>query len=126
VRALKRHPLRTAGLVALALLVLVGLDLYAGRIPPSGVVWDAYYLYGPDAHWDQAPGPLLASGHPIIDRKDQLKAAIDAMAAQLQAPAGSPGQAQGGLTDLHSVVQLRDRFNQAARSARLILILSPT
>jgi hypothetical protein len=28
----------------------------------SGIVWDAYYLCGPDAKWEAKPGPLLSGG----------------------------------------------------------------
>ncbi len=35
-------------------------------------VWDAYFLYGPDAKWDSAPAPLLSSGGTIISQQDEL------------------------------------------------------
>ncbi len=38
----------------------------------GGVVWDAYYLYGPDAHWDSKPGPLISGGGTVRDRFDEL------------------------------------------------------
>jgi hypothetical protein len=38
-----------------------------------GNIWDAYMLYGPDATWDQAPGPLLGSGGTIIDVGPELR-----------------------------------------------------
>ena len=43
----------------------------------KGVTWDAYFLYGPDARWDQQPGPLVsASNGAVIGSTDQLRAAI--------------------------------------------------
>jgi hypothetical protein len=39
----------------------------------SGYMWDVYLLYGPDAMWDQAPGPLLGSGGTIIDVRPELR-----------------------------------------------------
>ena len=38
------------------------------------VVWDAYYLYGPEAQWLAKPEPLLASGSTVIDEFEKLKA----------------------------------------------------
>jgi hypothetical protein len=37
------------------------------------VVWDAFYLYGPDAQWDTKPEPLLTSGATVRDDADKLK-----------------------------------------------------
>ena len=45
--------------------------------------WDVYYLYGSDAQWATALGPLAGSGYTIIGKKDQL-------AADLQAVLDSP------------------------------------
>ncbi len=39
----------------------------------SGIAWDVYFLYGPDARWDAAPSPLLGSGSPVIGNADQLR-----------------------------------------------------
>lgn len=39
----------------------------------SGVVWDAYYLYGPDAHWANSPEPLLSTGATVRAELDELK-----------------------------------------------------
>ena len=41
-----------------------------------GYMWDAYVLYGPDATWDQAPGPLIDTGGTIIDTGPQLRAKL--------------------------------------------------
>lgn len=43
----------------------------------GGTVWDAYFLYGPQARWDQQPGPLVSSGRPVIGAADQLQQSID-------------------------------------------------
>ncbi len=43
----------------------------------GAITWDAYFLYGPEATWDQEPGPLLsASDSAVIGSTDQLMAAI--------------------------------------------------
>ena len=42
-----------------------------------GITWDAYFLYGPDARWDEQPGPLVsASNGAVIGSTDQLMASI--------------------------------------------------
>jgi len=42
----------------------------------SGVAWDVYYLYGPDAEWSSTPGPLVATSGTVIGIRDDLRAAI--------------------------------------------------
>ena len=37
------------------------------------VVWDAYYLYGPDAVWVTKPEPLISSGATVRSKADDLK-----------------------------------------------------
>ncbi len=45
--------------------------------PGSGITWDAYFLYGPEARWDRAPGPLLSSSDgDVIGSTDQLMSAV--------------------------------------------------
>src|SRR5262245_49362850 len=39
----------------------------------TGIVWDAYYLYGPAATWETTPGPLLGSGGTIYGQRHQLE-----------------------------------------------------
>ena len=39
----------------------------------GGIVWDTYYLYGPDAYWDSKPGPLISTGTTVRDKVDELK-----------------------------------------------------
>ena len=42
----------------------------------KGIVWDAYYLYGPDASWATEPGPLLSSGRTVIGSSTDLASAF--------------------------------------------------
>jgi hypothetical protein len=42
----------------------------------AGVVWDAYFLYGPDATWAAELGPLLSSGGTVIGSSGDLAAAF--------------------------------------------------
>jgi hypothetical protein len=42
----------------------------------GGVIWDAYYLYGPEATWTEQPGPLRSSGGPVIESSGDLAAAF--------------------------------------------------
>ena len=39
----------------------------------DGIVWDAYYLYGPDATWETVPSPLVSSGSTIYGERKQLE-----------------------------------------------------
>jgi hypothetical protein len=48
--------------------------------------WDVYYLYGPDAKWEDVPGPLVASGGTIIGRSSELKEAITPLLKDSSAP----------------------------------------
>jgi hypothetical protein len=54
-------------------------DRFAGRwfakavTGEAGYMWDTYLLYGPNATWDTAPGPLVDSGGTIIDTSQQLR-----------------------------------------------------
>jgi hypothetical protein len=42
----------------------------------AGIVWDAYYLFGPDAVWNERPAPLEASGSPVISHTGALENAV--------------------------------------------------
>lgn len=42
----------------------------------NGIVWDAYFLYGADAAWTDAPGPLLSSGGTVIGSSSDLAEAF--------------------------------------------------
>jgi hypothetical protein len=39
----------------------------------GGIVWDAYYLYGPNAQWDSKPEPLISTGTTVRDKVAELK-----------------------------------------------------
>lgn len=43
----------------------------------GGTVWDAYFLYGAQAHWADQPDPIVGSGSPVIGATDQLLQSID-------------------------------------------------
>ncbi|MEO8436139.1 MAG: hypothetical protein ABI596_14655 [Pyrinomonadaceae bacterium] len=42
----------------------------------GGIVWDAFYLYGPEATWDSKPEPLISSGATVQDEAEELKRSI--------------------------------------------------
>ena len=49
---------------------------FAGKDPESAdpdVVWDAYYLYAPEAQWLTKPEPLVSTGVTVLDEFDKLK-----------------------------------------------------
>ena len=49
---------------------------YAQQLGEEGIVWDAYFLYGPDAAWSTTPGQLLSSGRNVVGSRDDLAAAF--------------------------------------------------
>jgi len=46
----------------------------------SGIVWDAYFLYGANASWTDEPGPLVSSDGPVIGSSEELAAAFATLA----------------------------------------------
>jgi hypothetical protein len=42
----------------------------------TSLLWDAYLVYGPHARWTQTPGPLQASGSPVIAEAERLRRAL--------------------------------------------------
>ncbi|MEO5790654.1 MAG: hypothetical protein ABIR67_01110 [Gaiellaceae bacterium] len=49
-----------------------------GGLGYSGFVYDAYYVFGPEATWANEPAPLAGSGVPVISEGEQLLATIRA------------------------------------------------
>ena len=49
---------------------------FAERTGGGEIVWDAYFLYGPDASWTDQPGPLVSSGGTVIGSSEDLAAAF--------------------------------------------------
>lgn len=43
-----------------------------GGLGYSGIVWDAFFLFGPGASWEDAPDPLEASGATVIGESETL------------------------------------------------------
>lgn len=39
----------------------------------EGIAWDTYYLYGPDATWENIPSPLVVSGGTIYGERAALE-----------------------------------------------------
>lgn len=65
-------------------------DRAAGRwlavhMPPDGmggeVAWDAFWLFGPEARWDERPAPVAASGSPVVRHLETLRRALTALPA---------------------------------------------
>lgn len=36
------------------------------------LAWDVYYLYGPEATWEEIPSPLLSTGYTLFGQRSQL------------------------------------------------------
>ena len=47
---------------------------FARRVAEKpGIVWDVFFLYGPDAAWDDAPVPLVATGRTVFRERAMLQ-----------------------------------------------------
>lgn len=42
----------------------------------EGIVWDAYYVFGPEATWEEVPAPRAGSGGTIYGQRDLLAAQL--------------------------------------------------
>lgn len=49
---------------------------FADRGGEQGIVWDTYFLYGPDAKWTDEPAPLVSSGSSVIGSSGDLATAF--------------------------------------------------
>lgn len=47
-----------------------------------GIAWDAFFLYGPQAKWDDAPETALAAGGPIVKESTILRDAVEHLTGQ--------------------------------------------
>jgi hypothetical protein len=56
---------------------LVG-RFFAGQLrgDTGGVLWDAFLLYSPEAHWDASLDAPHVWGAPIVDERDELAASV--------------------------------------------------
>ncbi len=43
---------------------------YAGDVE---VVWDIYFLFGPEARWEELPDPLLSWGNTVVGTREKLQ-----------------------------------------------------
>ncbi|HUQ21493.1 MAG TPA: hypothetical protein VM049_00605 [Gaiellaceae bacterium] len=44
----------------------------------AGFVYDVYYVFDPQAAWDEDPQPVAAAGGPVLYKLDELRAALEA------------------------------------------------
>lgn len=55
---------------------------FAEMTPDEAVnhfIWDAYYLYGPEAQWDAQPAPLISNGGTVREKFDELNQKLSPM-----------------------------------------------
>ena len=45
----------------------------------QGISWDTYYLYGPDATWEDVPSPLVGSAGTIYAERETLRTQLIAV-----------------------------------------------
>ena len=43
------------------------------KLKETKTLWDAYFLYGPEARWTSSPQPLVDWGAPIVESRDELR-----------------------------------------------------
>jgi hypothetical protein len=48
-------------------------DAAVGGESYGGVVWDAFYVFGPKATWNERPTPVAGFGAPVIAETSTLK-----------------------------------------------------
>jgi hypothetical protein len=48
----------------------------------DGVIWDVYYVFGPDARWDNTPVPAVLSGSLVINDTEAIIAAVESVLGQ--------------------------------------------
>jgi hypothetical protein len=54
------------------------------RWEDGDVMWDVYFLYGPEAQWGENPGEPLAHGGTIEDEASQLVRHVDTLLGESQ------------------------------------------
>jgi len=47
-----------------------------------GIVWDAYYLYGPEAAWTSELPPLISRGATVVDEFEGLRRSLSELVKQ--------------------------------------------
>lgn len=40
------------------------------------VIWDSFFVYGPEARWRAMPLPLLGAGFPVVRHKGELRSCL--------------------------------------------------
>ena len=51
-------------------------DFFKKNVAPhitSSIAWDMFFLYGPDATWEEVPNPLIEMGRTIIGTSASLE-----------------------------------------------------
>jgi hypothetical protein len=51
-------------------------DIDLAGLGYAGIVWDAFFVFGPDARWAERPSGLVASGAPVVVETGKLEAAL--------------------------------------------------
>jgi hypothetical protein len=55
---------------------VVSADLSEAYGKDGAVVWDAVFVFGPDAKWDDKPPPPIESGAPVVTAIEAVKSAL--------------------------------------------------
>jgi hypothetical protein len=55
----------------------VSKDIAATYGSPGQLVWDAFFVFGPDARWNEGPPRPLADGSPVVENMATLESALN-------------------------------------------------
>ena len=55
---------------------LVSDDLARAYGSPGQLIWDAFFVFGPDVRWGERPPDAVESGAPVVERMATLEAAL--------------------------------------------------
>ena len=44
------------------------------------IIWDAYFVFGPDASWIDVPTPLESAGSPIWSERESIRSCVETAA----------------------------------------------
>ncbi len=51
-------------------------DLIGFEFDKEPIVWDSFFLFGPEATWAEIPKPLFSYGNTVLAEKEELLVAV--------------------------------------------------
>jgi len=56
-----------------------GTDLMQGAFGNNRAAWDVYFLYGPDAKWDERPEQTVSWGRPVFRTEKEFRSRLTSL-----------------------------------------------